>query len=192
MAEDHRRAAAGAQVTPIVLLLALATPAQAARPPVSTIEARVQRAEDELAIRRLLVDYAWTQDARDFAGYAALFARDGEWINGTTVHKGPDDILKMLTGIYGAPQPGYVNRESFHLTTNIEIDLNGDRATARSRHLLITRGPDGRPMPTLAGRYEDILIREDGKWKFLRRVDTPVMPTAEEWSKIMRERRPAK
>jgi uncharacterized protein (TIGR02246 family) len=174
----------------IALLLAAALPLPAAATPAPTIEARLQRAEDELAIRRLLIDYAWTQDARDFAGYAALFAKDGEWINGTTVHKGPEDILKMLTGIYGAPQPGYVNRESFHLTTNIEIDVNGDRATARSRHLLITRGPDGRPTPTLAGRYEDVLIREDGKWKFLRRVDTPIMPTAEEWSKIMRERRP--
>jgi uncharacterized protein (TIGR02246 family) len=174
----------------ITLLLAAALPAPAAAAPAMSIEARVQRAEDELAIRRLLVDYAWTQDARDFAGYAALFAKDGEWVNGATVRKGPDEILKMLTGVYGAPQPGYSNRESFHLTTNIEIDLAGDRATARSRHLLVTRGPDGRPQPTLAGRYEDTLIRENGKWKFLRRVDTPLMPTAEEWSKIMRERRP--
>ena len=40
--------------------------------------------------------------------------------------------------------------------------MNGDRATARSRHLLILRGPDGHPQPALAGRYEDELIREDG------------------------------
>ena len=161
----------------------------AARP---GLEQRIQHAEDALAIRRLLVDYAWTQDARDFAAYAGLFARDGEWVNGTTVHKGPEDSRKMLAGIYGTPVANYVNRESFHITTNIEIDLDGDHATARSRHLLFTRGPDGRPKPTLAGQYRDDLIREDGAWKFLRRVDTPVMPTPEEWSQIMRARTPAR
>jgi uncharacterized protein (TIGR02246 family) len=157
-----------------------------------TIEERLRRVEDELAIRRVLVDYSATQDARDFDGYVALFARDGEWINGKTVHKGREAIHKMLVGLYGAPQPGYVNNESFHITSNPQIDVNGDRATARSRHLLVMRGPKGQPTPMLAGRYEDELIREDGKWKILRRVDNPVMPTREEWLEFIRERRPGR
>ena len=37
-----------------------------------TIEQRLQRVEDELAIRRVLVDYSATQDAHDYAGYAEL------------------------------------------------------------------------------------------------------------------------
>jgi hypothetical protein len=69
--------------------------------------------------------------------------------------------------------------------------VNGDHATARSRHLLFRRGPDGRPVPALAGRYEDELIRENGEWKILKRVDFPVMPTPEEWGKIIAERRKA-
>jgi hypothetical protein len=96
--------------------------AQASSP---TLEQRLQRVEDELAIRRVLVDYSATQDARDHAGYAALFAWNGE------------------------------------------------------------------PTPSLAGRYEDEFIREEGKWKILRRVDYPVMPTSEEWMKFIRERRAA-
>lgn len=154
-----------------------------------TIEQRLQRVEDELAIRRVLVDYAATQDAHDYAGYAALFARDGEWVNGKTVHKGREAILKMLVDLYGTPPPGYVNGESYHISSNPQINVNGDRATARSRHLLVMRGPKGEPTPALAGRYEDELIREDGKWKILRRVDYPVMPTSEEWMKFIRERR---
>jgi uncharacterized protein (TIGR02246 family) len=160
--------------------------AQASGP---TIEQRLQRVEDELAIQRIMVDYAATQDARDYAGYAALFAKNGEWVNGKTVHKGREAIIKMLTGLYGPPPPGYVNNESYHLTSNPQIEVNGDRATARSRHLLVLRGPKGEPTPALAGRYEDELIREDGKWKILRRVDYPVMPTSEEWMKFIRERR---
>jgi SnoaL-like protein len=106
-----------------------------------SIEQRPQRVEDELAIGRVLVEYSARQDARDYAGYAALFAK------------------------------------------------NGDRATARSRHLLVMRGPKGEPTPALAGRYEDELIREDGQWKILRRVDYPVIPTAEEWMEFIRERK---
>jgi uncharacterized protein (TIGR02246 family) len=155
-----------------------------------TIEQRLQRVEDELAIRRVLVDYSATQDAHDYEGYAALFAKNGEWVNGKNVHKGREAILKMLVDLYGAPPPGYVNSESFHITSNPQVNVNGDRATARSRHLLVMRGPKGEPTPALAGRYEDEFIREDGKWKILRRVDYPVIPTSEEWMQFIRERKP--
>jgi uncharacterized protein (TIGR02246 family) len=174
----------------MLAVLATAMPALAlAQTSGLTIEQRLRRVEDELAIRRVLVDYAATQDARDYAGYAALFANNGEWVNGKNVHKGREAILKMLVDLYGTPPPGYVNNEMYHITTNFQIDVNGDRATARSRHLLVMRGPKGEPTPVLAGRYEDELIRENGQWKILRRVDYPVMPTAEEWMKFIRERK---
>jgi uncharacterized protein (TIGR02246 family) len=166
-----------------------AVPVRAAQEPTLTVEQRLRRVEDELAIRRVLVDYSATQDARDYAAYSALFAREGEWVNGKTVHKGPEAIRRMLVGLYGTPAAGYVNGESYHIVSNPQVDVQGDRATARSRHLLVLRGPGGQPTPALAGRYEDEFIREDGKWKILRRVDTPVMPTSEEWMKFVRERR---
>jgi uncharacterized protein (TIGR02246 family) len=174
-------------------VLAAAPPALAAeRSRALTTEQRLQRVEDQLAIQRILVDYSATQDARDYAGYAALFASNGEWVNGRNVYKGREAIHKMLVDLYGAPPPGFVNSESYHITSNAQVDVNGDRATARSRHLLVMRGPNGEPVPMLAGRYEDEFIRENGQWKILRRVDTPVMPTAEEWGKFMRERRAGK
>ena len=179
----------GMPVATVIALTALAVPVTAGAQAASlTLEQRLQRVEDELAIRRVLVDYASTQDARDYPAYAALFAKDGEWVNGKTVHKGRAAIQKMLVDLYGMPPPGFVNGDSFHLTFNPEIDLKGDRATVRSRHVLFLRGPRGEPVPSLAGRYEDEFIREDGAWKILRRVDFPVMPTAEEWLKFIRER----
>ncbi|MBN8830832.1 MAG: nuclear transport factor 2 family protein [Sphingomonadales bacterium] len=160
-----------------------------AQRPGASVEQRLQKVEDELAIRRVLVDYSATQDARDYAGYANLFAREGEWVNGKNVHKGREAIHKMLVDLYGPPPPGYVNNESYHISSNPQVDVQGDRATARSRHLLIMRGPNGEPQPALAGRYEDELIREDGQWKILRRVDYPIMPTPEEWMKQIQARR---
>lgn len=156
-----------------------------------TLEQRVQRLEDEAAIERVILDYAVTLDARDFDAYVALFAREGVWQNGGTIRTGPAEIREMLVGIYGEPEPGYVNSESYRVVSNIEIDLDGDRATARSRHLSIMRGENGSPTPVLAGVYEDEYIREDGAWKILRRVDHPVMPTPEEWRRQMEAMRAA-
>ena len=178
----------GAPISALAVASLLAPVTVRAQSASLTLEQRVQSVEDELAIRRVLVDYASTQDARDYPAYAALFARDGEWVNGRTVHKGRAAIQKMLVDLYGMPPPGFINGDSFHLTFNPEIELKGDRATVRSRHVLFLRGPKGEPIPSLSGRYEDEFIREEGKWKILRRVDFPVMPTAEEWLKFIRER----
>ena len=44
--------------------------------------------------------------------------------------------------------------------------------------LFYAKGPEGKPVPQLAGHYDDEFIREDGHWKFLRRVaqgDIPYM-----------------
>jgi hypothetical protein len=90
--------------------------------------------------------------------------------------------------LFGTPEAGYVNREDYHLVSNPQVDVQGDRATARSRDLLVMRGENGQPQPMLAGLYEDEFVREDGEWKILRRVDHPVMPTAEEWLEIIAER----
>lgn len=157
----------------------------AAAPPALSIEQRLRRAEDQLAIMRVITDYAARLDARDFDGYAALFAKGGTWQTGQTVRHGPGEIKAMLAALYGPTPPGFVNAQSYHLVSNIEVDVDGDHAHARSRHLMITRGQGGHPQPTLAGYYEDEFVREDGQWKILHRVDHPVMPTAEEWTKEM-------
>ena len=181
----RRSILAGMLAVPVTAMPVLA----AAQTTGLTIEQRLQRVEDELAIGRVLVDYAARQDARDYAGYAALFAKNGEWVSGKNVYKGREAIFRMLVDLYGAPPAGYINNESYHISTNFQIDVNGNRATARSRHLLVMRGRKGEPTPALAGRYEDELVREGGQWKILRRVDYPVMPAAAEWLKFIRERK---
>jgi uncharacterized protein (TIGR02246 family) len=157
-----------------------------------TLEQRLQLVEDELAIRKVITAYSNTQDAHDYDGYVALFAKDGEWASGGNTFKGREAIKKMLVGLYGAPPPGYVNGESFHISFNADVTVSGDKATAVSRHVLFMRGSKGEPVPMLSGRYDDEFVREDGTWKILRRLDTPVMPTAEEWSKIISELRAGK
>lgn len=162
----------------------------AAQTPHQTLEERVQRIEDEAAIRGLVLRYAVLLDARKFDEYANLFAKDGVWKNGPTEKHGRAEIRAMLDGIYGTPAADFVNTESYRIVHNIEIAIDGpDHATGRSRQLTIMRGDGGTPTPRLSGIYEDEYIREDGEWKFLRRVDMAFMPTAAEWIQQMAELR---
>lgn len=171
-------------------LSAMALPAlsvgQNAQP---TLEQRLRLVEDELAVRRVITAYSNAQDAHDYDGYVALFAKNGEWVSGSNVFRGHEAIKNMLVDLYGASSPGYVNGESFHISFNADVRVNGDKATATSRHVLFMRGQKGEPVPMLSGRYDDEFVREDGQWRILRRLDTPVMPTADEWAKIISERR---
>lgn len=154
------------------------------------LAARMQQVEDELAIQRLLVDYAAYLDDRDYARYAALFTPDGEWKNGGGSHKGQAAIRQMLEGVMGPA--GAPNRANYHVITNPRVDLDGDRATATSRYLFVMRGPEGQPTPSLAGVYHDELVRQGGAWKIRRRVADDIMPTPEEWRKIIAAQQGAK
>ena len=166
---------------------ALASALALAQPDLEALERRLQEVEDILAIQRVLVDYAVHLDARDFDAYLELFAEDGAWQIGDTVRRGRAEIRAMLEGMYDEVEIEPFGYERFRLVANMEVDVDGDRAVARSRHLSVMRGERGNPQPVLSGLYEDELIRENGEWKILRRVDYPIMPTAEEWSRQLEE-----
>jgi hypothetical protein len=142
----------------------------------ASLAARLQRLEDTEEIRTLLLDYGRLLDLRDLAGYSRLFAKDGEWVGGFGSAKGPTEILAFMQKNLGT---GPNRNNSFHILSNFEIEVKGDSATAWSRWTFITPGADGKPVISQAGRYDDILVREDGHWKFKRRSasnDIPVMP----------------
>ena len=63
--------------------------AQTSRPAPKSAEARLQAIEDKDAIHAVMMNYGRTLDARDFAGFAELFARDAEYVAGASSAKGP-------------------------------------------------------------------------------------------------------
>jgi ketosteroid isomerase-like protein len=174
----------------IPVALAFVPVAGSTQVPPPSIEKRMQRVEDEIAIQRLLIDYAAFLDSRNYAAYAALFTADGEWSNAGGSRKGQPAIRAMLEGTLGAA--GGANRANYHIISNPRIQIEGDRATATSRYLFVMRAADGRPTPSLAGVYTDDLVRQGREWKIRRRVADDIMPTPEEWRKTMAAQRGAK
>ena len=139
-----------------------------------SIDSRIQRLEDIEEIRGVLTDYGRFLDARDFAAYARLFAKDGEWVGGFGAVKGPAAIQAFMEKNIPGPNTAH----NYHLLSNFEIDVHGDTATAWSRWTFIVPGPDQKPVMAQGGRYEDLLIREDGHWKFRRRTALNDLPAS--------------
>jgi hypothetical protein len=139
-----------------------------------SLAARLQRFEDLEEIRTLLLDYGRFLDARDFGAYSRLFASNGAWVGGFGSVQGPANIQAFMEKNLGT---GPNRANNYHLLSNFAIDVQGDKATAWSRWAFVVPGPDNKPTIAQAGHYDDTLVRENGRWKFQRRVagnDIPV------------------
>jgi len=134
------------------------------------LAARVQRLEDIQAIQNLLLEYGRTLDAHDLKAYSNLFAKDGEWAGGFGTAKTPAGILAMMEKNLPPPAPGSKKRITYHLMTNFIIEVHGDTGTAWSRWTFVVPGPNDQPEAMHSGHYEDTLVRENGKWRFQRRM----------------------
>ncbi len=74
------------------------------------------------------------------------------------------------TGTPGAP--------NLHVFSNEMISIDGDRAAAVSTWMFLVQA-ESRPQMVYVGRYEDLLVREAGRWRFLRRtVHAEIPPDA--------------
>ena len=136
------------------------------------LAARVKVLEDREEIRALIMAYGEAHDGRDYRSFAALFAREGEWVGGLGSAKGPDAIFKLMDETIGHnPQPG--GSGTYHVLTNDQIAVDADRASVTTKWIYVTPDEDGSPKWVFLGHYVDEFIRENGAWKFLRR-EAPV------------------
>jgi hypothetical protein len=137
---------------------------------------RLRVLEDREEIRQLLTDYGRHLDQRDFASFSRLFAeKEGEWIGGMGKAKSAAGIRTFMEATIGA-NAGDFGKSNYHLFSNENIVINGDTAGAASKWMFIVQGESGHPQLFYLGHYEDSLVREDGRWKFLQRTVTMDIP----------------
>ncbi len=129
--------------------------------------ARIRRLEDREAIRELVAAYGYTIDNRDIDGLAALFCSDGvlQSADGIMNAAGRAAIVDMYKGRFAVLGP------TFHFTHDHAITLDEtdpDRASGIiASHAEVTR--HGETM-LAAIRYHDDYRREEGRWRFAKRV----------------------
>ena len=122
--------------------------------------------DDKNAIRELLGTYCFRLDADRFEDMAALFTEDGVWDTAFGKGTGRAGIVAQARGIATGARP-----RRAHLTTNIVIELDGDRATVQSNWVVIQNTPNG-PNIGSGGAYADRVVKRDGRWWFeYRKID---------------------
>jgi ketosteroid isomerase-like protein len=146
-------------------------------PPDDNVDARLGRLEDADQICRLTQEYRRLLDARDLDGYGRLFAADGEWLGGTGYGQTPAGITAMLNERLPARSSDHPT--AWHLVTEPEIDLDGDRATGTVTWTWVGRGDAGTPVMRLLGHYDDSYVRERGRWRYQRRIAHTDIPHRE-------------
>jgi 3-phenylpropionate/cinnamic acid dioxygenase small subunit len=122
-------------------------------------------ADDKDEIRELLAQYCFLLDDYQLHELAALFAPQGTWASRNGEAKGPAAIEALLLTLVPVPGPGTRRR---HETTNIMITLRGDTAAVRSYFMVVRESKDGLAI-AVVGRYEDEVVRIDGRWRFQSR-----------------------
>ena len=132
---------------------------------------RLQRLEDESAIRRLMTDMMHKADDREHPGYgermAAFYTDDGKWTSGS----GFADVAMSERGRAALRKKfsqGTRIRESSHLLGTESIEVDGDSAdgTWLCFEPATLQGPgDGREAVWIMGRYACEFRRVDGKWR---------------------------
>ena len=121
---------------------------------------------EETQISNLIFEYARRIDAGDFEGVAALF-KHGRISTLQGDVEGEAAILAMYrssTRLYPNGTP-----KTRHLTTNLAIELDGDRARCRSYYTVMQATEDFPLQAIISGHYEDELSRLEGQWVFTRR-----------------------
>lgn len=124
----------------------------------NTLEKRIQRLEDLEAIRYLDAQYCRRLDDGNWDALMELFTEDGEF-DGLSHPRGKAEMREFFAALADGGLTSF-----WHFITNLEIDLDGDRATVRSFlwQPCVTDGTSS----IAAGRYTDQVVKIDGRWLY--------------------------
>lgn len=125
---------------------------------------------DRAEIAELVTRYVTGLDTLDADLYAGVFAEDAVFeLPGGVVHRGRAAIRKIVTDLQdsrarnqatGTPSPGL-----YHVMSNTSIEVV-DAANARHQSYAQTvrAAEGGQFIVGFMGRYEDLLVKRDGRW----------------------------
>ncbi len=123
--------------------------------------------DDIVQIHQVIAEYAHAFDNGDGDAVAACFVQDGTLDTGVAVITGREALAGMVATM-PEQMPG-----GRHVVSNIAVAGEGDDATARMYlQVFLTAGGAEQTKLLLSGRYDDVLRREDGTWRFVSRVMT--------------------
>lgn len=122
---------------------------------------------DELAIQKLIYRYNRLTNEEDFDGWASCFAPEGVFHGAYEEFRAHADLDRFAAHARALIEKMPNLR---HFVTNIETNVQGDTASARSFLLMTSTAPSGETRFAMVGRSDDELVKIDGNWLFLSRT----------------------
>jgi uncharacterized protein (TIGR02246 family) len=146
--------------------------------------ALLQKLQDKAEIEALVAKYVFTLDTLDADGYASVFAEDAVYEVTGTKYEGRAAIRKIVTDLEasrarndaaGTPSP-----RLYHVMSNSAIEvLDATHARHQSYAQTVRAADDGRFIVGFMGRYDDELVKIDGRWQIQsRKLESFVPPAA--------------
>lgn len=121
----------------------------------------IQRISDELEISALLTRYARAVDTKDWALYRSVFTDDAyiDYSSAGAMAGSRDEVATLLSeGFVALPM-------SMHYITNIEADIDGDRARVRAMFYNPMHLPGKSELSYCGGYYHHELVRTPQGWR---------------------------
>jgi uncharacterized protein (TIGR02246 family) len=145
----------------------------------TSIEQRLEELEGREAIRTLMKQYGRLLDTRRFDDFGRLFAEgDGVYVTGGREVTGPQAIAEVMRGVF-ADNPSGLKEPQFHVFFNEVVSFESPtRATAFSQSVYVAPGEDNAPRMVIFASYDDVFVKRDGVWTFLRRTVHGEIPGA--------------
>lgn len=127
----------------------------------------IQSVHDKLEIQELLSRYARGVDDKDWDLYRSVFTADAhiDYTSAGAIAGSVDEVIGFLMeGFSAIPW-------SQHYITNVEIDLDGDRARVRAMFFNPMQLPGIDGASSCGGFYHHDLIRASEGWKSSRLIE---------------------
>ena len=126
-----------------------------------------QEVGDKLEIHELLARYARGVDTKDWELYRSVFAPDAtiDYTSAGAVSGTRDEVAAWL-------EAGFVHIPmTQHFISNIEVELDGDRAKVRAMFYNPMQLPGMSDLSSCGGYYHHDLVRTADGWKSRRLVE---------------------
>ncbi len=143
----------------------------------------VQTLADRAEIEELITRYVTALDGLDADAYEGVFTVDGEYDVTGTVYTGRAAIRKIVTDLQasrarneaaGTPSP-----QLYHVMANHSIEiLDATNARHQSYAQTVRLADNGQFVVGFMGRYEDVLVKVDGRWFIKSRKLVSFIPPA--------------
>lgn len=133
-----------------------------------------QQLRDRAEIEELVVRYVTALDTRDADLYAEVFTEDAVYEVTGTVYEGRAAIRKIVTDLQESRArslaEGREPADLYHVMSNSSIELiAADEARHSSYAQTVRAAEGGQFIVGFMGRYEDVIVKRDGRWQILSR-----------------------